>query len=276
MRPRPPAAPAGSTARPRSAAAAPSTSSRRAASRRRRSRSSAISRLTLSRKRLVVGDLAGQPIVLGLRRRACRPGRHRGSRPPRRRARPRPPAPAPAARAGRRDRRWPSRRPLAAMLALEIGLGLRQPRAGFLLRLGDALGFGGQRIVRHPQALQRGRRGGLVVAQRRQRRRGLGLRRGGETDQARQIGDLGLGLLQPLAGLGELALGVGELQRQHGGFGAADMVGEVAIAAGLARLALQALVLLFQAPPARPARAPGWLRRRAGAARPRGGGHRGR
>ena len=100
--------------------------------------------------------------------------------------------------------------------------------------------------MRHPQALQGGGRGGLVVAQRRQRRRGLGLRRGGKADQARQIGDLGLGLLQPLAGLGQLALGVGELQRQHGGFGAADMVGEVAVAAGLARLALQALVLLLE------------------------------
>jgi hypothetical protein len=70
--------------------------------------------------------------------------------------------------------------------------------------------------------------------------------RGGKADQARQIGDLGLRLLQPLAGLIELTLGVGELQRQHGRFGAADMVGEVAIAAGLARLALQALVLLFE------------------------------
>ncbi len=113
---------------------------------------------------------------------------------------------------------------LAAALARQIRLGLLQAGPGFLLGLGDALGFGGQRIVRHPQPLQRGGRGGLVVAQRRQRRRGLSLRRGGEANQTGEIGDARLGFLQALAGLGQFALRGGELQRQHGGFGAADMV----------------------------------------------------
>ena len=135
---------------------------------------------------------------------------------------------------------------LAALLARQIGLGLLQALLGVLLGGGDALGFGAERIVRRAQALEGGGGGGLVVAQRRQRGRGIGLRRRGKTDQAREIGDLGLGFLQPLARLGQLALGVGQLQRQDGGFGAADMVGEVAIAAGLARLALQPLVLLFE------------------------------
>ncbi len=135
---------------------------------------------------------------------------------------------------------------LAAALAREVRIGLLQAGFGFVLGLGDALGFGGQRIVRHAQALQRRGRGGLVVAQRRQGEGGLGLGRGGEADQAGEVGDLGLGLLQALARLGKLALGGGELQRQDGRFGATDMVGEVAIAAGLARLALQALVLLLE------------------------------
>ena len=100
--------------------------------------------------------------------------------------------------------------------------------------------------MRHAQALQRGGSGRLVVAQRRQRRCGLGLRGGGEADQARQVGDLGLGLLQPLRRIGQIALGIRQLQRQHGGFRAPDVVGEIAIAAGLAGLALQPLVLLFE------------------------------
>ena len=181
--------------------------------------------------------------------------RPHGSRPARCRA----PAAAAAARSSSPTRSCSSRRALAvelggrrlgvalaAALADKILLGLLQAGLGLLLGLGDALGFGGQRIVRHAQPLQGGGRGGLVVAQRRQRGRGLGLRRGGKADQAREVGDAGLGLLQALAGLGQLALGGGELQRQHGGLGAADMVGQVAVAAGLARLALQPLVLLLE------------------------------
>ena len=84
------------------------------------------------------------------------------------------------------------------------------------------------------------------MRKRRQRGGGLGLRRGGKADQAREVGDAGLGLLQPLAGLGQFALGGGQLQRQHGGLGAADMVGQIAVAAGLAGLALQSLVLLLE------------------------------
>ncbi len=135
---------------------------------------------------------------------------------------------------------------LAAALAHQVLLGLLQAGLGFALGGGDSLGLGAQRIVRHAQALKRRRSGGLVVAQRRQRSGGLGLRRRGQADQTREVGDLCLGLLQALTRFSEFALGLGELQRQHGGLGAADMVGEVAVAAGLARLALQALVLLIQ------------------------------
>jgi hypothetical protein len=53
----------------------------------------------------------------------------------------------------------------AAMLALEIRLGLSETGVGFLLGLGHTLGLGGERIVRHAQALERCSRVGLVVAQ---------------------------------------------------------------------------------------------------------------
>ena len=100
--------------------------------------------------------------------------------------------------------------------------------------------------MRHAQALKGRSSGGFVVAQRRQRGRGFGLRRGGKAHQAREIGHQGLGLAQAFARVGEVALRTGELQRQHRGFGAANMIREVAIAAGLARLALEALVLLLE------------------------------
>ncbi len=197
-------------------------------------------------QRLVVGDLAGQPVVLGLGRmglglrRIARLGSGGGAiflahpllfQPG-----------ALRVEFGGRSLGIA----LATALAGKILLGLLQTGLRLLLGLGDALGFGGQRIVRHAQPLQRGGRGGLVVAQRRQRRRGLGLRRGGKAHQARKIGDGRLGFLQALAGLGQLALRRGSLQRQHGGFGAADMVGEVAVATGLPRLALQPFVLLLE------------------------------
>ena len=197
-------------------------------------------------QRLVVGDLAGQPVVftlgrmgLGLRGIARRGGGEGAIL----LAHPLLLQPSPlAVELGGRGLGVA----LAAALARQIQFRLLQAGLGFLLGLGDALGFGGQRIVRHPEPLQRSRRGRLVVAQRRQRRRGLRLRRGGEADQAREIGDGRLGFLEALARLGQFALGGGELQRQHGGLGAADMVGEVAVAARLARLALQPLVLLFE------------------------------
>ena len=175
-------------------------------------------------QRLVVGDLAGQPVVLGLGRlgrglrRIARLGGGEGAilladpfllEPG-----------ALAVELGGRGLGVA----LAATLAGEIGIGLLQAGLRLLLGLGDPLGFGGERIVRHPQPLQCRGRGGLVVAQRRQRGRRLGLRRGGKADQAREIGDGGLGFLQALAGLGQLTLRRGQLQRQHGCFGAADMV----------------------------------------------------
>ncbi len=83
---------------------------------------------------------------------------------------------------------------LAALLAREIALGLLQAGLGVLLGGGNALGFGVERIVRRAQALQ-GRGGGrLVVAQWRQRGRGVGLRSGGKPDETRQVGDLRLRL----------------------------------------------------------------------------------
>ena len=67
-----------------------------------------------------------------------------------------------------------------------------------------------------------------------------------QANQTREVGDLRFGLLQALGGLGQFALGVGQLQRQHRCLGAADVVGQVAVAAGLAGLALQSLVLLLE------------------------------
>src|SRR5476651_233479 len=68
---------------------------------------------------------------------------------------------------------------LAALFSREIGPGLLQTRPGVLLGGGNTLGLGGERIVRRAQALQ-GRGGhGFVVAQWRQRGRGIGLRGGG-------------------------------------------------------------------------------------------------
>ena len=135
---------------------------------------------------------------------------------------------------------------LAAAFTCEIRVGLLQAGLGLELGLRHALGFGGQRIVRHAQALQRGGGGGFLVAQRRQAGRGLGLRGGGKAHQAGEIGDQGLGFPQALARTGEVALGGGELERQHRRLGTADVVRQVAIAAGLAGLALEALVLLLE------------------------------
>ncbi len=98
---------------------------------------------------------------------------------------------------------------LAALLAGKVLFGLLQAGFGFELRGGDTLGFGRQCIVRHAQALQSSSGGRLVVAQRRQRRCCFGLRRGGKTDQACEVGDLRLGFLQPLSRLGQFALGIG-------------------------------------------------------------------
>jgi hypothetical protein len=167
-------------------------------------------------QRLVVGDLAGQAVVLGLGRRR-RPARRRAPARPRRRvvlADPLLLEPgALAVEIGDRGLGIA----LAAALALEV--------ASVCCRRVSASCCAWRRARprrsahRAPRAgAAGGRGGGLVVAQRRQRGRGLGLRRGGETDQPRQIGDLRLGFLQPLAGIGQLALGPGELQRQHGGF----------------------------------------------------------
>ena len=245
-RPRPPASAGRFASSPSIWRCWSATSARRTSSRRSRSCSSAISRLTLLRSasssaiwrvRRSCSPSAATVVASCASSRAClRP----------RRARPRRPAPARAGALGIEIGDRGLGVALAAALAGKVALGLLQAGLGLLLRRGDPLGLGGQRIVRHAQALQRRGGGGLFVAQRRQRGRGLGLRRRGEADQPRQVGDLRLGFLQPLAGFGELALGLGELQRQHGRLGAADMVGQVAVAAGLARLALQALVLLLE------------------------------
>ncbi len=197
-------------------------------------------------QRFVVGDLAGQAIVLGLSRdgRFLRfVARLLG----RRRA-------LVLADAGLLERSALGVQigdrcvgvALAALFPGEIGLGLLKARLGILLGGGDPLGFGRQRIVRRAQALQRCSGGSFVVAQRRQRRRGFSLRGGGEAHETRQVGDLRFGFLQALTRLRQFLLGMGELEGQHRGFGAADMVGEVAIAARLARLPLQALVLLLE------------------------------
>lgn len=73
------------------------------------------------------------------------------------------------------------------------------------------------------QALQPRSGGGFVIAQRRQRRRGFGLCGGGEADQSRQVGDLGLGFLQALGRLGQIALGIGKPRAStaawRGGYG---------------------------------------------------------
>ena len=105
-------------------------------------------------QRLVVGDLAGQPVVLALGRmglglrRIARLGRGGGAI-----LLAHPLLLQPGALAvelgGRR-----LGVALAAALAGKIRLGLLQAGLGLLLGLGDALGFGGQRIVRHAQPLQ--------------------------------------------------------------------------------------------------------------------------
>ena len=227
-------------------------------------------------QRLVVGDLAGQAIMLALRRRPWPPAPRRAPARRPRRARPRRPAPpradALAIEIGDRGLGIA----LAAALAREVAFGLLQAGFGLLLRRRDPLGLGGQRIVRHAQALQGRSGGGLVVAQRRQRGRRLGLRRRGEANQPRQVGDLRLGFLQALAGFGQLALGPGELQRQHGrlrrgGYGPTGCGSGWPGAPGASGPCAAP-----RGRPARPARARGSARRRAAAARPRGGGHRGR
>ena len=165
---------------------------------------------------------------------------------------------------------------LAAALAAEVAFGLVQPGLGLLLRRGDALGFGRQRIVRDAQALQGGGSRRLFIAQRRQRRRGVGLRRRGEADQPREVGDLRLGFLQAARRLRPArsrswpsAAPARRLRR--GGYGPTGCGSGWPGAPGASGPCAAP-----RARRARPARARGSARRRAGAARPRGGGHRGR
>ncbi len=132
------------------------------------------------------------------------------------------------------------------VLAGEIGGELGEALIGRRARLGDTALLFVERLPRQDQALQLGAGGGLRLAQRRQLggggfARALGGERGGGV-----IGDGALGRGEALRRRGELGDGglPGDVQ-QHG-LGAADMLGEAAVALRLAGLLAQRVELGLQ------------------------------
>ena len=129
------------------------------------------------------------------------------------------------------------------LLTLEVADELGDAPLEFALPFAGALFLGFERLARERDAVQRGAAAGLLFAQGRQAGGGerllarrLGLRAGA-------LGDLDQVRVELAARLGELALVLapGDQMRQR--LVAADVGGEIAVAARLARLPLQALDL---------------------------------
>ena len=128
-------------------------------------------------------------------------------------------------------------------LAQQIGGELRAALGCHLARRGDAALLFLERLARQQQALQLGAGGGFALAQRGElARRRLARALGGER-RGGVLGHHALGGAQLLGGGLELGAGRLPLAMQHHRLGAADVVGEPAIALRLARLLLEAFEL---------------------------------
>jgi hypothetical protein len=127
-----------------------------------------------------------------------------------------------------------------------IAVGLRQTLLGLGARGGDLGLFPVQIVPIHQQALDGSGSGRLGLAQIRQLGHGRGLLRGASGGRGGERHHRGLRGRQALAGQASRLFRGGAFQMQHHGLVAANMIGQPAVAVGLARLFLQALKLGLQ------------------------------
>ena len=131
-------------------------------------------------------------------------------------------------------------------LAHDIALGLLEAHLVLIAGLGDLRFFGVERFAGQGQALQLGRGGGFGLAQLGQLVGRLGLPCGARGGLPGKRCDLGLGAGQRGFGGFQLARRRAPAQMQQDCLGAADLPTDIAVALGLAGLALEPLHLTFE------------------------------